>query len=259
MESIRMKFSIITPSYNHGHFIEQTILSVMHQEGCDIEHIIMDGGSKDGTVEVLKKYPHLNWISEKDKGQADAINRGVLKSHGDIIAWLNSDDYYHENVLKEVALYFEKHQDCQFLYGNLTIVDESGNILATDSGDTMGYEALLKNPDAVRQPCSLWRRDVFEKVGMLNENLHLVMDFEFFMRVSKQYKMHYLDKDLCHFRLHENCKSLQFSNRQLDEIKSTYAGISTEPAKLFNSFLFNRKKQKIRQTVVRYLKLLRLR
>ncbi len=252
-----MKISIITPSYNHAHFIEDTINSVLQQHGCDIEHIIMDGGSQDGTVEILKKYPHLNWVSEKDHGQTDAINRGMKKASGDIIAWLNSDDYYDKDILNDVAHYFEKHPECYFLYGDLTFVDENKKYLGQAAGKKMGYDALSKNPDLVRQPASFWRKEILEQVGFLNENLNLVMDFEFFLRIAKRFEMHYLDKNISYFRLHDNCKTVQFGNRQLEEIKLVLQELTQEPQRLFKQLIFQRKKQKMKETLYGYFKFLK--
>ena len=121
-----MKISIITPSYNQAQFIERTILSVLNQDYKDIEYIIMDGGSTDGTVEILKKYSdHIIWKSEKDNGQSDAINKGLKMATGDIVAYLNSDDTYQPGAFKEVATFFEKNPDKKWVYGKCLIINEN--------------------------------------------------------------------------------------------------------------------------------------
>ena len=97
-----MKISIITPSFNQARFIEQTILSVLRQDYPCVEHIVVDGGSTDGTIDIMRRYPHLIWSSEADNGQADALNKGLSKATGDIIGWINSDDYYADNIFAEV-------------------------------------------------------------------------------------------------------------------------------------------------------------
>jgi glycosyltransferase involved in cell wall biosynthesis len=215
-----MKISIITPSLNQAGFIEETILSVMNQDYKDFEHIVIDGGSNDGTVEILKKYPHLKWISEKDKGQSDAINKGFRMAAGDVLAWLNSDDYYNQNIFKDVAAYFEAHPDCFFLYGNITYIDESGRPFAHVDGDTISYKKLLRNPDIVRQPSCFWRKEVLQTVGYLDEDLHVVMDYDYFLRIGKLYQFHYINRNLGFFRSYPQGKTSSLAKRQAKEIFS---------------------------------------
>ena len=120
--------SIVTPSYNQGKFIEDTIQSVLIQNYPNFEHIIVDNCSTDGTVEILKKYPFLKWISEPDKGQTDALNKGFRKATGDIIAYLNSDDQYCPGVFLTVADYFLEHPECKWLCGNVIFTDSKGTV-----------------------------------------------------------------------------------------------------------------------------------
>jgi glycosyltransferase involved in cell wall biosynthesis len=223
-----MRISIITPSLNQSRFIEETILSVKNQPYKDFEHIVIDGGSTDGTIEILKKYPHLKWISEKDNGQSDAINKGFRVAAGDVLAWLNSDDYYDQNIFKDVAAYFEAHSDCFFLYGNITYVDESGKPFAHVDGDTISYKRLLCNPDIVRQPSCFWRKDILRTVGYLDENLHVVMDYDYFLRIGKLYQFHYINSNLSFFRSYPQGKTSSLAKRQATELRSvmkTQAGL----------------------------------
>jgi glycosyltransferase involved in cell wall biosynthesis len=228
-----MKFSIITPSFNQACFIEDTILSVLNQNYPDFEHIIVDGGSTDGTVEILKKYPHLKWVSEKDRGQSDAINKGFRMASGDIIAWLNSDDYYETNIFNLIDEFFSHNKDCKFLYGGITFIDINKNVLATVNGANISYRNLLNNPDIIRQPSSFWHREVIEKIGVLNENYHVTMDFDFFLRISKKYKLCYLDKNLSYFRSYSENKTQSLKKKQFNEICSVmysngdYVGFKT--------------------------------
>ncbi len=163
-----MKISIITPSYNQGNFIEDTIKSVIQQDYPNFEHIIIDGGSTDNTLDILKRYPHLRWISEKDSGQSEAINKGFKLATGDIIAWLNSDDYYERNIFSLVANYFQENSQCRILYGDMTFVDYSGNAMFILTGDTISREKLIKCPDAIRQPSIFWKKEVIDE-SMNNE------------------------------------------------------------------------------------------
>jgi glycosyltransferase involved in cell wall biosynthesis len=243
-----MKISIITPTLNQSRFIEDTILTVKNQDYPDFEHIVIDGGSTDGTIEILKKYPHLKWISEKDTGQSNAINKGLRMATGDILAWLNSDDYYDRNIFKDVAAYFENHPDCFFLYGNITYIDETKKPLGYISGETITYRMLLNNPDLVRQPSCFWRKDILQSVGYLNEQLHVVMDYDYFLRIGKQYQFHYLNRNLSFFRSYPQSKTSALARRQAMEIKSvmkTNAGFvnfryyAFMLMRRYNSFLYH--------------------
>jgi len=217
-----MRISIITPSYNQGEYIEDTIRSVMNQNYNDLEHIVIDGGSTDETVSILRKYPHLNWISEKDSGQGNAINKGFKMATGGVLAWLNSDDFYESNILGEVNRYFESHEDCAVLYGDITYVDSLGKILYKVEGDTINYQTLSDYPDIVRQPSCFWRSRVVNELGGLDEHLHLVMDLDFFLRVGKKYKFHYLGRNLSYYRTYSENKTRSMLARQALEIYRVY-------------------------------------
>jgi glycosyltransferase involved in cell wall biosynthesis len=213
-----MKISIITPTLNHARFIEDTILSVLQQDYKNYEHIIIDGGSTDGTVEILKKYPHLKWISEKDNGQSAAINKGVKMAKGDILTWINSDDWYENGALSIVAGYFRDHGDCFFMYGDQIDVDENKYPIGARRGNTMFLGSLIKTPDVVRQPVCFWRKEVAHTVGYLDETLHLVMDYDYFLRIAKHYSFHHVNKTLCCFRMHKGAKTSALAKKQVHEI-----------------------------------------
>jgi glycosyltransferase involved in cell wall biosynthesis len=217
-----MKISIITPSFNQGAFIEQTIRSVMVQDCKEVEHIVIDGGSTDDTVSILSRYPHLKWTSEKDSGQSGAINKGFAMASGDVVAWLNSDDYYEKDIFGEIVGYFTSHPDCQCLYGDITFVDRQGHELSKVIGDTINLESLIRCPDIVRQPSCFWRKEILKEVGTLDESLHLVMDFDLFLRISKRYPMHYLHRNLSYYRYYDENKSLSRVRRQVKEIYRVY-------------------------------------
>ncbi|MFO7447597.1 MAG: glycosyltransferase family 2 protein [Ignavibacteriaceae bacterium] len=217
-----MKFSIITPSLNQGKYIEDTIISVLNQDYKDFEHLVIDGGSNDETVSILKKYNHLSWVSEKDRGQAHAINKGFEKANGDIIAWINSDDYYEKNVFGGIAAYFEANPDCMVLYGDITFVDKTKKNLGLIEGDVINHQNLIRNPDIVRQPSTFWRKEILCEFKGVDENYHLVMDFDFFLRISTTHKFHYYHKNLSYYRYYNENKSLSMAKRQLREIYNVY-------------------------------------
>jgi glycosyltransferase involved in cell wall biosynthesis len=217
-----MRLSIITPSFNQGIFIEQTILSVLDQDHTDVEHIVVDGGSTDSTVQVLKRYGHLRWVSERDRGQADAINKGFRQATGEIMAWINSDDFYAPRVFGSVMRYFQERPDCHFLYGDITFVDRNGVKVAEFGGATMSYRSLVDCPDLVRQPSCFWRRSVVEDVGGVDEGLHLVMDLDFILRIAKRYPLHHVPLLLSFYRTYPENKSRSMARQQLREFIQVY-------------------------------------
>src|ERR1700733_2213211 len=148
--------SIITPSFNQGAYIEQTIRSVLHQNFEHVEHIVVDGGSTDGTVDILKRYPHLVWVSEKDRGQADALNKGLALAKGDIVGWVNSDDYYEHDIFGSVAACFQR-SNAQWVVGNLADVFDDGSQVVFRPSPTITFDALVRDPDIVRQQSTFFR------------------------------------------------------------------------------------------------------
>jgi glycosyltransferase involved in cell wall biosynthesis len=204
-----MKFSIVTPSYGQGRFIGATIDSVLSQ-GVDLQYIVMDGGSKDNTVDVLRSYgDRLHWVSERDKGQTDAINKGLLQADGDIVAYLNSDDVYLPGALQRVKAVFEAHPEVDFVYGDFHAIDEHGGLI--DRIKTIPYDPQILVYDAnyICQPASFYRRSLFDKIGRFDDSLHFLMDYEFFLRASKRgVKFHMLPQALAAIRFHGGCKTL---------------------------------------------------
>ena len=196
-----LKFSIITPSYNQGPFIEQTILSVARQTGVEKEHIVMDGGSNDETVAVLKQYLHLKWVSEKDKGQADALSKGIKLVSGDIVGWINSDDYYEDGIFESVAKQFED-PETMWVIGNLSYVFDSTNEVVIDVSPAVTYQGLLSNPDIVRQQPTFFRREFLLRVGGWNPAYFMVMDYDLWVRLAKESTPKMVNETWGYFRFH---------------------------------------------------------
>ncbi len=215
---ITMKISIVTPTLNQAQFIQKTIKSVAEQRYPNFEHIIIDGVSTDGTLEILKNYPHLKWISEKDNGQSNAINKGFRMATGDIVAWINSDDFYDSGVFKTVSDHFTRNSNSNFVYGDITYIDAQNNIIEKHHGANLTYDNLVRCSDIIRQPSCFWKKSVLEKVGLLNEHLHLVMDYDFFLRIGKQYTFDYVEKNLSFFRCYPEGKTGKFRKKQLIEL-----------------------------------------
>lgn len=200
--------SIITPSYNQGQFIRETIDSVLAQDYCNIEYIVVDGGSTDNTVDILKSYEDkIKWISEKDRGQADAVNKGIRSASGQIIGWLNSDDTYFPGTIRKVVEYFKNHPDTDMVYGEGYYTDVEGKITKRYLTEKFSIDRLSEQC-IICQPSAFFTKGIAEKVGMLNPELQLCMDYEFWMRVSKQGKIAYIPEYLATSRMYEDNKTL---------------------------------------------------
>ncbi len=168
--------SVITPSFNQGRFIEKTIQSVLNQSYTNIEYIIVDGGSTDNTLDILKKYEgRCLWISEKDNGQADAVHKGFRMSRGEILAWLNSDDTYIPDAIMRVVEHFKASPDTGMLYGKNHFINERGDIIGDYPTEPFNYKKLA-HFTFITQPSTFFKRNVYFDVGGLNQELHFTMD-----------------------------------------------------------------------------------
>lgn len=231
-------FSIITPSYNQGAFISTTVESVLNQDVEDVEHIIMDGGSSDNTLHVLKKYGKKIFVeSKKDNGQAHAINKGLKVASGEIIAYLNSDDYYLPGALRTVAGIFKDHPTVQWIVGDAQIVDAGGNEIQSF---VRLYKSLLRkiyspgllsvlNP--IPQPSVFFRASAVQEIGPFNESLSYTMDYEYWWRLQNRFgSPYFVNAALSAFRIHQNSKggssyAKQFTEEQLVASRFTTSGL----------------------------------
>lgn len=205
------KISVITPSYNQAKFIEQTIRSVLLQEYPNLEYIIIDGGSNDGSVEIIRKYePWLAyWVSEPDRGQSHAINKGFERATGEILCWLNSDDYYLPNALLTVGGLLAENTGSYALTGHCLKIYQDGRPAVKLEGHYESRRRLLQfwRGYQMHQPATFWRREVFEKTGWLDEELHLIMDFDYWARISEHFDFVNVDRALVCCNYHEEAKT----------------------------------------------------
>lgn len=200
--------SIVTPSYNQGEFIKETIESVLNQDYPNIEYLVMDGGSNDNTVEILKSYgERIQWVSEKDAGQADAVNKGIRRAKGQIIGWLNSDDTYLDGAVTKIVDYLKAHPDTDMVYGEGYYTDKEGHI--TERYLTEKYNrGRLAEQCIVCQPTVFFTKEIVEKIGMLDIEHQLSMDYELWMRMAKHGKVAYIPDYIATSRMYEENKTL---------------------------------------------------
>lgn len=204
------KISIVTPSYNQGQFLEETIRSVLMQGYPNLEYIIMDGGSTDNSVEIIKKYePWLtSWVSEKDNGQADAIHRGFEKATGEIIGWLNSDDYLFPSALKVVAQKFLDNLGADQVTGGYVVIRSNGREICKYYSFPQTFESLLCAGMLFGQMASFWKRKAYFEVGGFDQSLRFCFDYDLFLRLAKKKSPSGIDQVLAAFRLHDMSKSM---------------------------------------------------
>ena len=198
------KITIVTPSLNQAHYIEQTILSVLNQNYPNLEYIIIDGGSTDGSVEIIKKYADklAYWISEPDKGMYDAIQKGFDKSTGEIMAWLNSDDLYHPKAFFSVANIFQSFPNIKWLTGIAVSFDEVGSVIhVTDVPRWSKYRYYNTNEGYIQQESTFWNRELWDKIGAkINTNCRYAGDFDLWMRFFDYEKLYYIPTLIGGFR-----------------------------------------------------------
>ena len=215
--------TVITPSLNQGRFIGQTIESVLGQDYPNLEYIIIDGGSTDNTLEVLKEYSsRITWVSESDGGQSNAINKGLHMASGEIVAYLNSDDIYHPGALTAVGDFFASHPEAAWLTGKCQIIDligaemRRGITLYKNFWLLTNSYLVLQIMDFISQPATFWRKNVIEEIGEFDEELVYAMDYDYSLRVGKKFNLYVLNKYLASFRIHPSSKAGSSSNAQFE-------------------------------------------
>jgi glycosyltransferase involved in cell wall biosynthesis len=223
--------SIVTPSYNQGRFLRRTIDSVLGQDYPHIDYLVIDGGSSDESVAILQEYgKRFAWVSEPDRGQTDAINKGLARARGDIFAYLNSDDVLLPGAVAAVVRYFREQPEWDLIYGNAYFIDVEDRVLGNYPTAAYSFARLLESC-CICQPAAFWRRRIAERVGPFDAELHFAMDYDYWMRIDRAGgQLVHVPETLACSRLYAQTKTL---SRRLDvyrEILQTCVKHAGEPS-----------------------------
>ena len=225
-----LKISIITPSYNQGQYLEETIQSVLDQKYPNLEYIIMDGGSTDNSVEIIKKYESQldHWESKPDGGQSDAINKGFNMATGDILAWLNSDDYYTPGTLHEISGMFA-HDDLKIVFGECALYNEKSGKTKSSTVFEFAQSHKIEYSDYIIQPSCFWTKKTWELVGNLDEKLIYTFDWDWYIRAQRAgVQFHPVDKIFSVYRYHDQHKTGTGGDERELELASIYKQYHSE-------------------------------
>lgn len=210
-----MLVSIVTPSFNQARFLEETIRSVLSQDYPHIEYIVVDGGSTDGSLEIIQRYQDrlAAWVSEPDQGQTDAINKGFALAHGDILAWLNSDDTYEPWAVAEAVAFFQSHPEVGLVYGDANFVNETGQVIGRFPAAQTSYMKLRRGYVHIPQQAAFFRSRLWKEVGPLDPSFYFAMDYDLWVRLAAKAPLVYVPRVWANFRLHGNAKTILADDR----------------------------------------------
>lgn len=212
--------SIITPSFNQGRFLEETIRSVLSQDYPALEYIIVDGGSTDGSLDIIQRYQDRLawWVSEADRGQTDAINKGFSRATGDILAWINSDDTYQPGAVSQAVAFLGSHPEVGMVYGDANLIDEQGGYLGRFPARQTDYRRLLRGYVHIPQQAAFFRAVLWRQVGPLDPSFYFAMDYDLWVRLAKISTLKYTPHLWANFRLHGQGKSVASDDRCYPEM-----------------------------------------
>jgi glycosyltransferase involved in cell wall biosynthesis len=213
--------SIITPSFNQGAFIAEAIESVLAQDYPNIEYLIVDGGSRDSTLDVLRRYQQrVRWLSEPDGGQADAINKGLALTRGDIVAWLNSDDVYAPGAVSRAVEAILAHPAAALVYGQAEVIDRSGAVIGPHPYiEPFDLQRLIHHLDFIVQPATFFRRAPLMAVGGLDAGLHYCLDYDLWIKLALRHSVHFIPEVLARERVYSERKTASGGLERLKEIE----------------------------------------
>jgi glycosyltransferase involved in cell wall biosynthesis len=218
------RVSIITPSFNQARFLMATLRSVRDQDYANIEHVVVDGGSTDGTIELLKAAPGIHWVSERDRGQVDAINKGFAMATGEILAWLNSDDTISPDAVR-IAVGALQRTGADLVYGDVDIVDEGGRLMRKFYGVPHRFRILLYGINYIGQQTVFFRRELLERAGPLREEFDNAFDYELWLRMAQHGRLEYVPQLCGQIRRHAAAKSIARADltwSETDKIRDEY-------------------------------------
>jgi glycosyltransferase involved in cell wall biosynthesis len=207
--------SIVTPSLNQARYLEAAIQSVVAQDYPNIEYILIDGGSTDGSLEIIQKYAGqlAYWISEPDKGQTDAINKGFARAAGQYMAWLNADDAYLPHAVSEAVDFLETHPRIGLVYGDANYIDEHGRVIGRFPATHTDYRRLRQGYVHIPQQAAFWRADLWRQIGPLDPSFYFAMDYDLWVRLASVSELYYHPDTWANFRLHGDSKTMLEDDR----------------------------------------------
>ncbi len=207
--------SIVTPSFNQARFLEASIQSVLSQNYPRLEYIIVDGGSTDGSQDIIRKYEKQLawWASEKDRGQTDALNKGFAHARGDVFAWLNSDDTYEPGAVAAAVKFLQEHPRIGLVYGDANYINEAGRVIGKFPAAQTDYRRLRHGYVHIPQQASFFRGDLWRTLGPLDPEYYFAMDYDLWVRIARRWETKYVPQTWANFRLHTAGKTIAADDR----------------------------------------------
>ncbi|HTX17220.1 MAG TPA: glycosyltransferase family 2 protein, partial [Bacteroidota bacterium] len=236
------RIAVVTPSYNQAAFLERTMRSVLEQDYPELEYIVLDGGSTDDSPKIIGRYASslAYWESRKDNGQADAVARGFERSSAEILAYINSDDFYFPGAFRRAGEVFSTHPSVEWVIGRSTVVDAGETLMYNWRPPKVTYRSLLFSGPYFHQPSSFWRRSAYDAVGGFDRSLHFAFDYDLFLRLAKRGRPYMVDERLASFRIHATSKTTtqqETCEREVRQLRERF-GYSRYPRLVPQAFNF---------------------